>query len=87
MNSLGKAAFLHGLVICLPTVTLVALNSFILILFSGSLKIKKILWDRVCAMGVTCAKLWHLYSAKVKPKFVIVETWGGFPKICEKPVY
>lgn len=38
MNSLGKAAFLHGVVIYLLTVTLVTLNSFLSILFSDSLK-------------------------------------------------
>lgn len=39
MNSPGKAAFLHGLVIYLPTVTLVTLDNLLSILFSGSLKI------------------------------------------------
>lgn len=39
MYSLGKAAFPHGLVKYFPIVTLVIINSFLSVLFSGSLKI------------------------------------------------
>lgn len=39
MYSLDEAAFPQDLIIYFPTMTLVIINSFLLVLFSGSLKI------------------------------------------------